>query len=134
MIDPAQAEAELSNWGRCLHDGWLRDNLLYTPPPTSDGYRAEIVAYDDPEPVRPPCDELAAQRTEEVVVQIGLQDFDSYRVLAYWYPHLLLIRIAGTELSNSEAIKRLSKHMHTSFPGAQRMLDQARVLYRQLRG
>ena len=130
MVD---VEAELQNWARHVHDGWLHDHLLYTPPPTSEDYRAEIVAYDDPEPVRPPVDELAAQRTEGIVVQIGLQDFDSYRVLVHWYPHLQMIRIEGVELSHEQAIKRLSKHMRCSFQGAQRMLDHARILYAQMR-
>jgi len=126
-------EAELQNWARHVHDGWLHDHLLYTPPPTSEDYRAEIVAYDDSEPVRHSIDELAAQRTEDIVVQIGLQDFDSYRVLVHWYPRLQMIRIEGVELSHEQAIKRLSKHMRCSFQGAQRMLDHARILYRQMR-
>lgn len=125
MIDEKQSEHELRNWGRCIHDGWLRDHLDYRPPPTSEQYQAPIVAFDDPEPVRAPHDELAAEMTTEIVVQIGLEHFDAYRTLVFWYTRLQQI----PELGHDESIKRLSRHMKTGFDGATRMLNDARKRY-----
>ena len=133
IISEDQAESELQNWGRHMHDGFLRDILLYAVPPMFEHYRADIVAFDDPEPARPSIDELAAQRTEDIVVRIRDHDVDSFMVLSYWYPRLMMIRSEGVELSHQEAISRLSKVMHTSFGGAQRLLESARFAYRNWR-
>lgn len=122
-------ERELQNWGRCIHDGWLNDHLGYRSPQTSEEYVPEINVFDDPEPAREPLDEIAAQRTTEIVVQVGLKHFDSYRVLVFWYTRLQQI----PDLSLTESINRLSQHMHSSYPGAERMLEQARAHYREFR-
>ena len=113
------ATHELHNWGRYVHDGWLKHHLLHTPPPTSEHYRAPVVAYDDPEPAEPPVDELAGLRTESIVVAIGLEHFDSYRVLVHWFTHLAPRR---QDMNRAAAIKKLSKHMRCSYQAADRML------------
>ena len=125
-----EANERLQNWGRYVHDGWLHDTLLYTPPPTSEGYLAPLVAYDEPEPAVMPVDELDAQKTEDVVVFLGLRHFDYYRVLVHWYPHLLIVR---RETPHAECIKRLSKHMHCSFSSAERMLRDSVARFADMR-
>jgi len=122
---------ELMNWGRALHNGWIRDHLMYAQPPIFDHYRAPIVAYDEPEPARIPIDELAAMRTEAIVVQLGLIHFDSYRVLIHWYTKLMQMR--SDHLNHDERIKRLSKHMKCSFGAAERMQKDAVVRFANLR-
>jgi len=124
-----EAHLALCNWGRFVHDGWLHDNLLYTPPPTSEGYLAPVVAYDEPEQARMPIDELDAQKTENIVIYIGLRHFDFYRVLVYWYPHLM---IARRDMPHAECVKRLARHMHCSFGGAERMLRDAVARFAEL--
>ena len=125
-----EANEALQNWGRYVHDGWLRDNLLFTPPPTSEGYRAPIVGFDEPEPARMPIDELDAQRTEHIVIYMGLHHFDYHRVLVYWYPSLL---IARRDMLHADCVKRLSKHMHCSFAGAERMLRDSVARFSDMR-
>jgi len=120
----------LCNWGRFVHDGWLRDVLLYTPPPTSKGYRAPVVAYDEPEAAVMPVDELDAQKTENIVIYMGLHHFDYHQTLVYWYPHLLVVR---RDLPHADCIKRLSKHMHCSYGGAERMLRDAVARFSDMR-
>lgn len=132
--DVRDADAELANWGRSIHDGWLKDHLLYANVPTSDGYVAPVVGYDDPEPARHPVDQNLAQITEAVVITLFQDHIDSYRVLQHWYTRLLPMRGDGIEATHDEMIKRLAKHMRTSYPGAQRMLDDARRRYWQRRG
>jgi len=122
---------ELMNWGRALHNGWIKDHLMYAQPPIFDHYRAPIVAYDEPEPARIPIDELAAMRTEAIVVQFGLIHFDSYRVLVHWYTKLMQMR--SDHLNHDERIKRLSKHMKCSFGAAERMQKDAVVRFANLR-
>ena len=122
---------ELMNWGRALHNGWIKDHLMYAQPPIFDHYRAPIVAYDEPEPARIPIDELAAMRTEAIVVQLGLIHFDSYRVLIYWYTKLMQMR--SDHLNHQERIKRLSKHMKCSFGAAERMQKDAVIRFSNLR-
>lgn len=113
------------NWGRAVNDDWLEHNLLYTPPPTSDGYLAPIVAYDDPEPVRDAIDELAAEITEKIVIHLGLHNGDYYTVLVEYYPHLMIRR----RLNEGASIAALSRHMHCSRNGAERMLIDAVARY-----
>ena len=117
---------ELTNWGRYVTDSWIHHHLLIAPPPTSEGYLAPVVAYDDPEPVRMPIDHDRAILTEWVIVSIGRENggFDYYRVLVHWYTRLIF-----AECTQEERTKRLSKHMHTSFTGAHRMLTDARSIY-----
>lgn len=131
MVMDRDVNDELMNWGRALHNGWIRDHLLYAQPPIFDHYRAPIVAYDDPEPARIPIDELAAMRTEALVVQLGLVHFDSYRVLVHWYTKLMQMR--SDHLNHDERIKRLSKHMRCSFGAAERMQKDAVVRFATLR-
>ena len=120
------AELDLRNWGRFVFDGWLENNLLVTPPPTSEGYMAPVVAYDEPEAVKMPVDHWSGRVAEHVVVSIGCEcgGFDNYRVLVHWYTRLIFL-----ECTNEQRYKRLSKHMHTSFGGALRMHTDARVRY-----
>lgn len=120
-MDRREAEEELRNWGRCMNDSWLEHHLLHTPPPTSEGYIAPVGDIYDPPPVRAPHDEIAAQLTTDIVVLIGMEHMDSYRVLVRWYCHIM----QTPDLSHSESIKRLSKFMHTSYQGAERMLKDA---------
>jgi len=128
--DLKEADQELMNWARYTFDGWLSSGLLWTPPPTSEGYRAPIVAFDEPEPARVPIDELAGQITENIVVQIGGEPggFDSYRALVHWYPHLMMHR-DDMAVTRQQAYRLLAKHMHCSYPGAVRILDYARHIY-----
>ena len=116
-----EANEALQNWGRFVHDGWLRDNLLYTPPPTSDGYVAPVVGFDEPDNPYP-IDELDALKTESIVIYMGLHHFDYHVALIHWYPHLMIVR---RDLPHAECIKRLAKHMHCSFSSAERMLKEA---------
>jgi hypothetical protein len=115
------------HWGRYVRDDWLAHHLLYAPPPTSEGYLAPVVAYDDPEPAKIPIDEQRAKLTEWVIVhEIGVKPdgFDFFRVLVHWYTRLVFV-----ECTQDERYKRLSKQMHTSFDGARRMLTDARTCY-----
>jgi hypothetical protein len=122
---------ELMNWGRAMHNGWIKEHLLVTPPPIFNHYQAPIVAYDDPEPALMPVDELAALRTEALVVQLGTTHFDSFRVLIYWYTRLMQMR--SDHLNHDERIKRLSKHMRCSFSAAERMQKEAVIRFSNLR-
>ena len=131
MVIDTDVNDELMNWGRALHNGWIKDHLLYAQPPMFNHYRAPIVAYDEPEPARMPIDELAALRTEALVVQLGLVHFDSYRVLVHWYTKLMQMR--SDHLNHDERIKRLSKHMKCSFGAAERMQKDSVIRFSNLR-
>lgn len=121
MLELKEAHEVLRNWGRYVSDSWLRDNLLFTNPPTSDGYIAPVVAYDDPEPATQPIDELDAQRTEAIIIEIGRTPgfFDCFRVLQYWFT---IIPRDYKDVGRERCIKLLAKHMHSSYGGAERML------------
>ena len=125
------ANEKLCMWGRYVCDGWLRDHLMYSPPPTSEHYRAPIVGWDEPEPADT-IDELDALETEAIVIRIGVTPgcFDLYRVLVYYYPHLLAAR---REMPQAECVKRLAKHLHTGFPAAERMLYDAVARFAEIR-
>ena len=127
MLTVKEAEKELENWGRFVHDGWLQGNLLYTPPPTSEWYIAPGGDVWDGDETPPVIDEQAGQRTENAIIEIGKAHIDSYRVLVHWYCHLSRGNVE--HLSREQGIKRLSKFMHTSFMGAERMLEYAISLY-----
>ena len=129
-FDYKAVNADLLNWGRYVHDGWLERNLLIMPPPTSDGYMAPVVAYDDPEPVKMPVDHWRGKISEHVVISLGCEvgGFDLYRVLVHWYT-----RLAFVECTQDDRYKRLSKQMHCSFQGAQRMHLDAQIRYWDLR-
>ena len=120
--DHKKTELDLRNWGRYTQDQWLVHHLLIAPPPTSEGYVAPVVAYDDPEPARMPIDHQAGRVAEHVIISIGCEcgGFDSYRVIVRYYTRLIF-----HECTHEQRLKRLSKHMHTSFPGAERMLADA---------
>ena len=120
------AHNSLMNWGRYVHDAWLDHHLLITPPPIAAQYIAPVVAYDEPEKPRIPLDELDGKLAEHVVVSIGCEPggFEYFRVLVAWYTNL-----AFKEITQEERHKRLSKQMHCSFPAAQRMIEQARLMY-----
>jgi len=124
--DEKQAEIDLRNWGRFMFDGWLDDNLLIQPPPTSEGYLAPIVGFDEPEPVKMPIDYWSGQIAEHVIVSIGGEcgGFDSYVSLVHWYTRLIFV-----ECTQRQRYKRLSKHMHCSFKGAKRIHVDARARY-----
>jgi len=128
-----QADLELMNWARSMNDSWLRDNLLCSIPHTSEDYRAPTNAFDDPEPATEPIDELAARVTEGIIVQIGLRHFDSYRALVHWYPRLMMLRRDGESITQGAALKRLSKHMHTSILRSRWLLEFAVKFYTELR-
>ena len=87
---------------------------------------APMVVYDEPEPAKIPIDHLAGKISEHVIVSIGCEfgGLDSYRVIVRYYT-----RLAFCECTQEERLKRLSKHMHCSFPSAQRMLKDAQVLF-----
>lgn len=129
-----ETEQQLMNWGRYVKDNMASHGLLFSVLPTSEGYLAPIVAYDEPEPAKTPIDEIEGQITEDIVVKIGVEPggFDSYRVLVHWYTRLMMHH-HEEHLSRNESIKRLSKHMRCSFLGAERMLEDARNLYRTRR-
>ena len=128
MIDREQAEIELRNWGRCMNDSWLEHHILHRPPPTSEQYVAPYPPEPEDSPP-PPVDELEAQRTTDIVVLIGMDHIDAYRVLVRWYCHILMT----PHLTHSQGLKRLSRFMHTSYPGAVRMLEEGIARYRQYR-
>lgn len=122
-------EHELQNWGRHIHDGWLADHVLYATVPTSEQYVAPIVAHDDPEPARHPIDEQLAMQTERIVVHIGLECFTSFQALQHWYTLILRTPRYSDQANTGNAITRLSKKLHTSRSGAERILDEARYRY-----
>ena len=121
-----EAHESLMNWGRFVHDSWLRHHLLIAPPPTSEGYVAPVVAYDDPEPPKIPIDHHQGQIAEHVVVSIGCEPggFDHYRVLVRWYTGLVF-----ADCRQAERFKRLSKTMHCAYPNAKIMLRDAQLRY-----
>jgi len=128
-----QADLELMNWARAINDAWLSGNLGFSILPTSEDYHADSVSFDEPEPARVPADEIAANTTTDIVVQIGLYHFDAYRVLVHWYPRLMMLRRRGESINRREALQRLSKHMHTSVPKSRWLLEFAVKLYAQKR-
>lgn len=130
-FDRKQVDLELTNWGRYVNDGWLANHLLYTNPPTSEGYIAPGITQieTDPELVKTPIDEQRAQLTERIVVHIGLTDFESFQVLGHWYTRIMRAPIYSIENRAEHAYKRLAKKMRTSYPGAQRMLEEAQYRY-----
>jgi hypothetical protein len=116
-----EANEELMNWARHVYDGWLESNLGVTPPPTSEGYVAPVVGFDEPTEPRHAVDEIRGDMTSDIVCAIGAEPggIDVYRCLVRWYPNLCM---RCGELGHAEMIKRLSKHMHCSHAGAERML------------
>jgi hypothetical protein len=128
-MDYHKANEELRNWGRAVHDGWLREFLLHQPPPTSTGYVAPVVAFDDPEHAHTAVDLELAELTERVVINIGSHDFRSYRVLVYWYPKLMSMMRDDVQLGREQKIKMLSKHMHTSYLNAESWLTESVCQY-----
>ena len=139
MIDRKQAEEELLNWAYCNHDGWLAKHALYSIPPTSEQYRPESGDTWEPDPpAEIPLNFRSAARTERMVVEMGLEGavgHERHCVLVYFYTRLMVAHLPhdGTPLRRDEAIKRLSKHLHTSFPGAERLLNEAVGRYIELR-
>jgi len=121
-----EADQDLMNWARSVNDAWLGGNVLFSLLPTSNGYVADTVAFDDPEPAKIPVDEIAAKITEELVVKIGGLN---QKVLVHWYPRLMMLRREGESINQREALKLLSKHMHTSVQRAQWMLEYSVNLY-----
>ena len=121
-----KAHESLMNWGRFVHDSWLRHHLLIAPPPTSEGYLAPVVAYDEPEPAKVPIDHRQGILAEHVVVSIGCEDggFDSYRVLVRWYTSLVFV-----DCRQDERYKRLSKTMHCAYDSSPIMLKDAQGKY-----
>jgi len=121
-----EAHESLMNWGRFVQDSWLRHNLLHSILPTSEGYLAPVVAYDDPEPPRMPIDHRSGMIAEHVVVSIGCEPggFDFYRTLVKFYTRLIFV-----DCTQEERFKRLSKHLHCSYQGANRILLDSRRIY-----
>lgn len=121
-----EAHESLMNWGRYCADNWLEHNLLHSILPTSEGYLAPVVAYDDPEPPRMPIDHHSGMIAEHVVVSIGCEvgGFDYYRALTKVYTRLVFV-----DCTQEERFKRLSKHLKCSYPGAERMLSDAQKIY-----
>lgn len=123
--DLIEAHRELLNWGRWARDQWPAPELDYVPPATSQEYRApwdpDAASRDTATDLTDPIDELAAAHTEAVVVQIGLDRIDHYRVLVRWYPGLM----AGPPIPLDECYKRLARFMHCSFSGARRLREEA---------
>jgi hypothetical protein len=128
-MDYHDANRELVNWGRAVHDGWLREFILYQAPPTSTGYLAPTNAFDEPERPRQSIDLQLAEMTERVVIEIGRSDFQSYKVLIYWYPKLMAMNRDDVDLRHEDRIKMLSKEMHTSFRNAESMLTESVCRY-----
>ena len=124
--DEKLAELDLRNWGRYVFDGWLDDNLLIKPPPTSEGYIAPIVGFDEPEPVKMPVDHRSGYIAEYVITCIRGEcgGMDAYLSLVYWYTDLIF-----AQCTQKQRYKRLSKHMHTSYKGAKRIHTDARARY-----
>ena len=124
--DVKAANDSLMNWGRAMVDSYLEHHLLIAPPPTSEGYRAPMVVYDEPEPIKTPVDLIDAKVSEHVIVAIGCEygGFDVYRVLVKYYTRLVFC-----ECTQEERLKRLSRHMRCSYPGARRMLNDAQILF-----
>jgi len=125
-FDRKMTHDKLMNWGRAVHDGWLEHHLLVDPPPTSKGYLAPIVGYDEPDPPKVPVDEFDAMISEHVVVSIGCEQggFFAFRVLVHWYT-----RLAFLDCTQDERFKRLSKHMKCGFQTATLMLDESQKRY-----
>ena len=125
-FDRKAAHEALMNWGRFVRDDWLRHHLLIAPPPTSEGYIAPVVAYDEPEPAKIPIDHIQGRLSEHVVVSIGGEPggFDSYRVLVHWYTRLMF-----KDCRHSERFKLLSKHMHCAYPSALIMVRDAQARF-----
>ena len=123
-----EADLNLKNWGRYMRDDWLEHHLLIEPIPTGEGYVAPVVAYDDDnlEPAKIPVDHEQGKIAEHVITSIGceIDGFDYYRVLIRWYTGLMFV-----DIQQAERYKRLSKHMHTSYLGAYRMLKEAQARF-----
>ena len=124
--DFKDADNDLMNWGRSMRDSWLEHNLLIDPPPTSSGYLAPLVAYDDPEPVKSPIDEISAKVTEHVIISIGVEPegFEHYVALVAWYTRLVFL-----ECPQAERYKRLAKKIHCSYDASPVILMTAQVSY-----
>jgi len=114
------ANDELNNWGRAIRDDWLENHLLYAPPPTSEGYVAPVVGFDEPEPALDVIDDIAAQRTSDIVCHMGIHNIDYYKALVHWYPH------RGN-------VGSLCRQLHCSKPTAERILIEAVSRYWDMR-
>jgi hypothetical protein len=132
-MDYHAANDELVNWGRAVHDGWLREFLTYQAPPTSSNYVAPIVAFDESERPRNFINLELAELTERTVIDIGRDDFTSYRVLVYWYPKLMSIFREDVDLTREHKVKMLSRHMRTSYRKAEELLTESVCRYRDRR-
>lgn len=134
-MEPDEAHKELLNWGHCNHDGWLANHALYAVPPTSEQYRPPTGdIYEDAPDADEPLDFQTAAITERIVVGLALEGslgFEHHRVLVHYYTRLMVCHLPddSVPLTRQQAIKRLSKHMHTSYSGAERMLREAQSRY-----
>ena len=123
------ADEDLMNWGRCYHDRpWLNTILLIDPPPTSNGYIAPVRAYDEPEPVKPPIDELNAIRAEHVIRSMKSEPGgrDIYDALVVWYSRLVFL-----QCTQDERYAILSKKLHCAYPVSRIILVNSQTSYWQ---
>lgn len=113
-------EDELRNWGRAMCDQWLESHLDINEAPAWRQY-VSGKSFDDPEEPDEPIDEIAAGKTESIVIRIGKTDIDAMTALILRYCH--------PELSQLQRVKRL----RTTRNGFRRILKRAEEKYRRLR-
>ena len=131
MITRNQAEEELQNWGRWCYSDMEQSGVAisgHTVPPTSAGYQSPpYVEGETPEAVMP-VDELLGELTNDIVVQIGLTHFDSYRVLSFWYRS-----ISSPGNWPRTVRRRMAELMECTEKRAQMMLEDAITRYQNRR-
>jgi len=107
MYNHDEVLSDLRNWGRAMNDEWLEHNLLPKTAGIFREYRPDAGNIFDIEPCSEPVDQAKADKTESVVIQIGLQHFDAYQALVMWYCHHYdLEEIARKNHWSSQTAKR----------------------------
>lgn len=130
-MDRKRAEEELENWGRWLYSDMESHGIAITGhvmPPTSSGYRAPPYIEGETPETRIPVDELLGEETMIVVKEIGLENFDYYRVLCFWYS-----RITNPGAWPRTIKRRMAELLKISQDGSERMLDRAIDRYHEKR-
>lgn len=112
MQDIDAARNDLHNWR-----AWALDDPNHLGYPSRASFARYYVAGKAFDEAPKECVDVGrAERTEKIVVKVGLSDFDAHRLLVAAYLH-------------SKPAKALAKQFHTNIPEIRRRLRNAEIAY-----
>ena len=114
-----ETERELRNWARAHADHWLENHLCIDEPPAFKQYQSGK-AFDEPETAPDPIDEQMAEKTEAIIVKIGLQDLDIYQAMVGFYPY-------------RKSADRIAQEMGKSVPYVHGCIRAGKRMYHKMR-